>query len=718
MDKNLFGEPKKQASRDIDSLVNLLIKRKQYNIDDIKKLIREWDVFTGKDKKTTGANRDQVAKVIEGVLKTKKQGEKVILADGTFTKPLKTYMVFSGIELKCLTNDMLYMNMITKRILDLRQASQDLTDLIMNSGILSMTIASENFYQTEVTYSGLIQDYDPSFSCIGTEDFVASEEADKIIKEKPDHGTFTKLEGGDFQFFGTSDMAVICDEQMGEDEIQQKVKSMKFFRTEKNRFKEGEKIIRAGKGLKFLYQELPPETFCPAYWYAPRNVKCNLLFEFELDYNDLFEYCYDHNENKIRLLDNMVYWDTLNQCFDFWGVFALTNPYLNEEQRLSLSSKIREYHRLSPTINKVKAVMVKVERVFKDYMNAFLNNSGFERFVYMSDKIDAVAKEYDKMRKTPGYVTVTNFFEKLGFAMAITNQLKNLDIESTLANLNKVVKEYITGTNVQSIVSNLKGVASKIIKYLPMDENINSATNSCFPFIVANGPFFGDLISFNNSNEDPIILKVTKEIEKKNKEKKRQKKKVDEVITIVKSTGVKIDQYLKKYFNQRPKTGPAVTYLEMDAIAKMITEYLSLIPNGHPDFEEILKRSVAAEDKNWKFKKDPMIEEFVKDFLTAIKKTKKKKFVGARFYVVAKNKNYNFDVDTAEDIDSDIEMEIDVAAKKEKQIKSAKRKAKRMAKASEEDGGEVLKKKRMRPKLKRKFTAKKKPKKVEAEDEK
>ena len=106
----------------------------------------------------------------------------------------------------------------------------------------------------------------------------------------------------------------------------------------------------------------------------------------------------------------------------------------------------------------------------------------------------------------------------------------------------------------------------------------------------------------------------------------------------------------------------------------MVSKYLFNIANGHPDFDEALKRAVASEDKNWKFKKDPLIEEFIKDFNTAKKQTKKKKYVGAKFFAVVKNSNYDFNVDTKEELDSEMDLDDDEAiAKREKQQKKAKR---------------------------------------------
>lgn len=634
----------KQSAYILEKVLNEIIRLKITDLNEIKEKVAE--TIAGKDR------QGRISNIINTILQTKLDGEKIILRDGIFSKPLKVYMCYSSIPIRCLTNDHLFIRMLADKIMKAKEMDDRTYKFYSSCSITSMTITSENFEYELPAMSGLIQDYDQSFSAICSEAFAESPAVNQIIQDKPERGVLT-LYGEDYQYFGTSDLAVICSLKLTDDEIVNKVKNMKFFRTEKNKFKLGEKVILAKKKLKYMYQSIGPENFCPAYWFSPVDVKCNFLFELEIDYNDLFDFIYDGIKDELMWPTNLCYWDTLNQCFDFLAVVALTHSDIPDEKRTRLTKYATDYHKNFSTLTKMKTIQLRIERAFHDFLDAFLNNSGYERFIFLAQKIDSLIVEDEKVKKLDGYVEAVTFLNNLPFTSLINNQLKDNRISITLKELSKVLKNYIKGTNATNILGDIRQAASQIVSFLPNKTILDAR----FPFIVAGGPLFGELITFNNKDSDLIFQKIDARIAKEDKAKKKKKKEIEEKVNQIVSSGNTLVDYFKKYYLSRPKNSNQIDSFDYEKVVSMMRNYFSG-PDTTNDYREIFLRAMASQDPSWKFKKDPFIETFIKDFKAATKKRKKGKkvYVSQKFYDTAKKYGYGFDIDV-EDESSDEEME-------------------------------------------------------------
>lgn len=640
----------------IDKIVNEIIRTKDSSLANIKKVIKEAEGAPNLKKSTNAA------KVIETILQTKVSGDKIILRDGIFSKPINDYLCYSGISCKCLTNDQLFLRMIAKKIIEL-QNYEDGIQTTFDSPIAEVIVTSQNYSWDLASVTGLIQDWDPTFSAICSQGFRSSvQEVKEIIARKPNGGTF---EWGDykFQFFGNENIAIICQTNLGDDEILEKLNDQQYFRTDNNTFKKGEKLIKSGKGVTFMYQDLVPEDFCPAYWVVPTEVKCSFLFKFEYDYNELYKLAYDPNKDTFSFPTNMFYWDTMNQAFDFIAVLGLTSPDMSDEKRKSITKIVKDFFYNKDVLIAMKSTYMKIQRIFHDFLNGFLNNSGYERFSFLNVKVEKVIGDLEDLKKKNGYVEAVAFINNLPFCHMIKNQLKDNRVVQVIGELNTTLKKYLKGTNPASIVGDIRQCASRIISLLPT----NDVNEACFPFIVAQGPLFGDLIQVNDKESDVILKKVDAQIAKKEKEKKKKRDTVKKTVEVIISTEEKLDKYFKKYQEARPTKGvPQIAPIDYREVTRLLKAYLTNLPATSPEFiKEITIATDTENDKKIKYKKDPLIELFIKDYLTAISqpkgkgKKKKVKIVSKKFLDTANMTGTSFDVEAEEESsdDEDVKME-------------------------------------------------------------
>lgn len=629
----------KKETPTIEKIISLVNKSENKDLDTIK------DIVSGYYK---GRENSRIANIVKTVIEAKIVGDKIILRDGLFTKPLKLYMSFSGIDVNCLTNDQLFIRMLSKKVMDVSEKTEDEKNLFfVGSDLDTMLIASENFISEEVTTSGLIQDYDGLFSGLH-QNFINAEDIVDIVKRKPEKGNFF-FNGDEYQFFGNKDLCVVCPIKMKDEEIIAKLDAMKFFKTDGNKFKDGERIITADKKVKFLYQEIPPESFCPAYWFVPSTVKCNVLFTFSLDYNYLFDYLYDEEEDKLRWPDNLFYWDTMNQCFDFLGVFALTNTRLKEDKQRQITTWVDTFNSYNSILINIRNVYTKIERVFRDFFNSFLNTSSYSRFINMSSKIEKTYKELDALKKKTEYTSAVVFVKSLPFCQLISNQLKN-DLLPTLKKLFNVVKSYIKGTNATNTVNEIRTVGKEILNFLPGQGRDLSV--SLFPFIVADGALFGGIIEYNNPESDPIYRNVDGNIKNRKKQEVKTKKKVVDNLKIIKERKDILQAYFMKYLKSRPKNSRKISEMDYSIVIKMLLNYLQENENSfNVEYEKAVR---AQKNKRFNYKKDTLIELFIKDYLACKglmeggKKKKKPVKVEGIFYDTATRMNMGFDIERKE----------------------------------------------------------------------
>lgn len=549
----------------------------------------------------SGVDNKFDAGIIETILNCREDGTRIQLNTNMFSKKLHVYLPGNDLSTRFLTDDYLYLIMTSKLVLD----KYGIKDRLYDKCVLnSVKIISDNYYFSGVAETGFIQDYDPNFSIMCPKDTEQGEIA-YVVQQKKNHGDFV-YKGIDYKYYGDDRIVVISNYDLPDDEMPIKGAGAKFFRIAENKISEGVWSLIYNKDLCYIDKNIVPEAFCPSYWISPDVIKISCLFDFEIDYNDLYEYLDTKVDNNgmVTLPENLCYWDTLKECIMFLGVYSLASKKVSEKGDAILTNYIDDYMTLRSEIKSWKTNQLLLQRILMDFINAFINNSEFSRFVNLQNKVEQYIRTRDKLKKEHG--EVITFFNSLPFTGMINNQLKD-SVFGLAEQINSVLTQYINGTNPKNLPDKVREVVREIYKFLPM----GTMKDAAFPFITAPGSILGGNIKLNDLGTDPIAINIDKQNKRITRNKKKEKEKTENVYNIIQNLSILIDDYLQEYITRffkntkTPRNGDVMRRLlsrlvkaEMDKNKDMADE----ITRGAIDFNTkgtIPKR--ISQDLLWKF---------------------------------------------------------------------------------------------------------------------
>lgn len=564
------SKPKTEAEQnELTRVANELRKRDNLTLDDIK------SVLEGNPKL-----KQTDAKIIDTILKCKMKEDKILLKDDTFAKQLSFYVIGRDIQTKYLTNDYLYLNMIASKFVYPKQGNPlGVAALLEGSALLNVTIVSENFSVTEDTTKGLIQDYDGTFSLICSQETQNSELLDNIITNKPNLSTFN-LNGSIYEYYGNEDACIIQMPGLDVATVRDKVANMKFVHNENSIFVGGEKKVTADGKMKFISKKVFPESFCPSFWASPEPIQCDFLFEFALDYNVLFQYLEDRKGEELIVPPNICYWDNIKYFFDFLGVFYLTARDLSDSKSTAVGNYITSFKTIRDFCTAWKSQALNMQRVFQDFINAFLNNSSFSRFTFLYEKALTVNKSITELMKKNEYSNFCKVLEKFKTLYYINNQLNRMkELVALLGGIIGCLKRYCDGSAADTLWREIALLANKILVYLP--NNVDEK-DALFPFICSEGGF-NDNVSSNKENS--TYKSVRRNIEKKIKEKENNKKLVKTLSDASASLNKEVKQYLQNHIRGNTKD---ISNAVENALVESLYEYFITSEKVQPEREKII----------------------------------------------------------------------------------------------------------------------------------
>lgn len=515
--------------------------------------------------KNKPADVDADARLIQTILLSKPQGNKILFNSNLFKRPLTSYIFGNRIKTKCLSNDYLYLLYVYNTILK----SANYEPIIKNSILNSVKIITDNFRISEDIRKGLIQDYDPLFSVLCTKNITA-EDIVNVLKNKTGAGQFT-YDGQEFVFYGDEDLSLIKLASVSDKDAVQKFMKMIYLKTEGNKFSEGEKVVPFNAEIRYIDVKLTPEDFCPCFFTTSgKQLDASFLFEFQYDYSTLFnEFAEQGSKGKIKFPKDLFYWNTINQAFDFLSVFAITATQVPFEAREEIAKWCDTYYSLKPYIRKWKETQMLLERIFKDYCSYFLNNSELLRFFNLRDKVlKYLSMEEALYKETNLHSSTKKFFNELPFCRMLTTQF-NYDYTAICKKIFRSLSDLIGGVKLPASLRSEIGDIIKIIHtFLPSSDQLDYH----FPFIIADGGING---SAENLDKDPLAYGLNKYSEDKNKKETKAKAKAEEDSEKFDERNEKEYKYMKMYIitalaNVKLKPGFKVKpYLEK-AIGKKV----------------------------------------------------------------------------------------------------------------------------------------------------
>ena len=590
--------------------------------------------------------------IVKTILNCKQIGEKISLNNNFFAKKLNAYLYGDNIGIRCLTTDSLSLAMIYNSIVKQNNLNKALFEMAQ---FITVKVISDNFKVSADTKTGMIQDYDSNFSAICpselNEDIVRD-----VIQRKENMGRFVYL-GLDFMYFGDRNLCIICEDGLADEQIFAKFQNQKYLKVENNRITEGEKSVPFNDKIHFIDKLIVPEDFCPSYWITTDELVLKMFFSFEIDYDSLFgilEVSAENNQGKPNFISNMLYWDSLQSCFEFLTVYALTSEKATNESAQEIAGWCDFYYEHRTTINKIRDCQLLLHRCVSDFLNGFVNNSEYMRFINLNTKIEKYISEFDKVSKLRDYQDVINFFNSLSFCQMINNQFKPGCMG--LANsIRSTLRNYLSGSNPTGIAGEIRATANQIKEFLPKKD-----MNECaFPFIVAGGSVFGNSQHYE-SKEDPLKMQVEKVVQRRIKKREKEKKEISSAIDITKKTEIDLESFLMRYLAKYMKEHKIRRSTNNRGVVKKITSRLKNFPKR---YDIVLKLALSNKGKE-------ITKRFRDDFLDKLFASE----LGMKKKIEIIDEEEEEEIDTSnrkgvqtrskakkksEDIDEDEEMEIE-----------------------------------------------------------
>lgn len=519
----------RQAKTFVSKIEDLVSELIQNNIKDITK-VKEYLGNKNIDEKNK--------RILYTIFNCRQNGEKILLNTNCFNKYIHLYLYGENIKTKCITNDYLYLTMISNALINKKALNHVLYD---TAELENVSIISDNFKLDEEGYSGFIQDYDPNFSIICVPGF-DKKKVGELINSREGENKFAIGEK-EYEYFGNADSCFIVPIDSPNEEILQRYNMMKYLSNNNSKFKVGLKTVRNNDKLHFLDKTMNQEKFCPSFWASNIEIKLKFLFDYKLDYNTLFTYIQSQGIKAIP--ENFCYWTTIPQCFDFLSVLSVTGVLLDDDSRFKISRWCDNYNYYKFEVGELKGIQLLLQRIYNDFLNCFINNSEYTRFVSLYGKIDKYCSERDRILKYKDIKDVIKFFTNLPFTTMITNQLRDENFFTLPNRVKSCIGNYLNGANPDGIMNDIRDIAKRIQMLLPQEDMRNCA----FPFIVAGGPLLGEGFVYN-SNKDPLLTLTIANYTRKKKEQQKQKETFAKVLEEYENIEDNMDKMLRLYIKK------------------------------------------------------------------------------------------------------------------------------------------------------------------------
>ena len=555
-DKKTGTQPYIDRSLKLRKLVNALFSQQKTSLAQIQKYI------TDNEFETT-SNENQI---LYNILTCKQENSKILFNTKLLTKKLHLYTVGDGLKTRILTNDALFLAMTCNDLVNNDDSVKAYKDIY---SIGSVKIISENFKFNDTEISGFIQDYDPDFSALAIQGLPV-DRINEVINAKLNEKYFV-YNGIDYRAFGDDSVFIITTANTNVKEIYDKYKDQQYLNNEDGKVQLGVKTISKTDKICFIDKLLTPESFCPAFLMSPEAITMRFLFELELDYNELYTKIEDASAEKLTVPENLCYWDTISQCFDFLCILGLTSQLIGESVKTYIGEMYKKYLGYRAAINKWKNNQLIFQRIAMDFLHGFINNSDYIRFVNLLIKTEKYIKERDKLKSS--YNDALMFLTGLPFTQMIKNQMSD-NVLGIADGIKEVLGYYVQGKKVSNLEQQIRSVAQKIYDLLPQKDMKDAA----FPFIMAPGGLLGLNPDIMNGTFG-TLPNVQKNIRKIKNQLKKENEEIKEIADYMNNKDQYIDDFLIDYINKREKFLSNKTKKHKNNIRKDILDEMKSNPD-------------------------------------------------------------------------------------------------------------------------------------------
>ncbi|MBO6243356.1 MAG: hypothetical protein J6O41_02150, partial [Clostridia bacterium] len=418
------------------------------------------------------------------------------LTDTLANKKLKRYSYMLDLEGKIFSNDRLMIEDLFVRCSELVNEKEKTEARYQDaSDVKSCKFCSPSFLYDGKCQKGYYQDFDEHFAAIGLEDL--------NVKEKEALLTFNKelwvrswtYNNVQYHVYAYKDATVIASQDIIYNgtgiELYNKMVT----------FQGGKKLalnwkqFELDKKIKYIDMKVFPDDFCPAFLILPRNVKVNVMFVSEYNYNDLYQAIIDLLKNEGRLVfpTNLFYWDQMDECMDFLAILALMpNNGLNEDQRTALTEMYDKYKTLKPMLQAFGHVALRVIRYFKDFYYSFTTKINYDKLVTLQKRLADDLEEMRKLKNSSYYPDLIEWLqqmaEQIGVAQYCYKQATSAEFGGTIDKMISALNDLVDSKG--NIIEQLKNICKCIYFLTPCGE---AGSQPCIPYLFAIGGHLGAL---------------------------------------------------------------------------------------------------------------------------------------------------------------------------------------------------------------------------------
>jgi len=431
------------------------------------------------------------------------------LTDTITNNPLYEYLFIDGFDTKALTNDSLWLSLLYKRTVKTRLVNEDeyTKEFYENCLIDKVEIVSNPliFSIEDKISKGYYQDFSSNYALIGCE-LLSNEEKESLFS-----GQF----GTEFEFTydnvkyssqGNENSCVIFNsDEFDLGQLKEKLNNLKIFTSIGNYTLGLKKIEFKDISMRYVDCSVKPESFCPAFLLFPEPITFSFFMRLQIDYNNLFsllDKCYI-NKKEIFTTNDIFYWNTIQQFFDFLFIYILTSSIDVEGKK-----PLIEYYNIYDTYKKIigfwKQNQLLLQRICLDFYKAFTSKINVDKLNDIITKLQRYIKLRNQLTADDSYATLLNFFTSCPFCSGmIAAQFKPQCFDLPIYMME--VLDNFNGNKTENLIEDFKNLGYIIYS---LGFNMENDNDTCFPYSVSRAAFLGDIN--NTFEETPVVLNLIK----------------------------------------------------------------------------------------------------------------------------------------------------------------------------------------------------------------
>jgi hypothetical protein len=488
-----------KKTSEIQKLLNEIAKKRITDAMEIRDFLRDKS-YGGEDNGNAGAviRTLAAARIING---------RITLSDSLATKKLRTSLYYNSLDTKVLSNDWLFCYYVFENKINALKNLNDNKNKPENLAIIEFYEKECKLIRTDVCtdlflcdgylQKGYVQDYDPDICALGIPDNVVS--IGNMI-EGANSGEML-INNVKYNILGDADWIIIYKD--GINDLVAKVGKQKTIKS--NDVKQfSEKILNIKQKPRYVFCKLPLENFCPAFMIFPKSERCYFRFVLEMEYNKLFDFLEKYLEkyNFLAPVGDLLYWDRIEDFFEFMLIFGLTskNPKTRE---FGILAKVEKYFKSKFYIDVYAKNQISLQNIYYDFYNSFTNKINYDKLSSLRERLLKIVdlqnilikqeKDFENMKKL-----IKEDF--MGFAEMCGKQLDD-NVLKLPDSLLFILTELVAGRDMDNVIEGIKrmGKAIYVLSSTP-----DPRSKDIFPFLLSPANFLGIEVASVKEGDDVV----------------------------------------------------------------------------------------------------------------------------------------------------------------------------------------------------------------------